>query len=162
MTHRESQQSGIKTKTIKKLSNHLWFIKGKIQWNHTYRVKSWSIVWKLNTPEEACISLYRTTQKNFYSFASLHKSEIGQQARLHIHHLKEWGKKGIQVHKALVTAGSKMGQMYTALPLCAPRLFPCFESITPRLQRNNLVIAPRPASIWKSENASKKKTNEAP
>eukprot|EP00268_Persea_americana_P029556 TRINITY_DN28597_c1_g2_i1.p1 TRINITY_DN28597_c1_g2~~TRINITY_DN28597_c1_g2_i1.p1 ORF type:complete len:110 (-),score=7.03 TRINITY_DN28597_c1_g2_i1:18-347(-) len=54
-------------------------------------------------------------------------------------------KKGSPVHEAPATGGFGEGRMYAALPPQAERLFPCFESVMPRLQWNNLTIVPRPA-----------------
>lgn len=45
------------------------------------------------------------------------------------------------VHKVPGTARYQEGQMYTTLTLCVDRQ--CFEPITRKSQRSNLIIAPR-------------------
>lgn len=52
--------------------------------------------------------------------------------------------KGILVHSAPPTLGSKKGQMYATLHPHAEKPFPYFKPITLRLQQGNLTIAPRP------------------
>lgn len=66
---------------------------------------------------------------------------------------KKKKKRGVPLHEAPATVGSKESQVYTALSMCMEWLFPCFVLVTPR---STLLLCQGPPCRWNLLNKNQK------